>query len=349
MAFNFPKGVYTVLVTPFVQSELKELTDDQLDELTDEEFAEYYNSKHRIDFANISKWVDFQCSSQVAGLVLLGTTSESPTLDRDEQFEIVKYVSAENKKHSTPKFLVVGVGGNNTYENLCFARKCVPYCDAFMVTVPSYSKPTQHGIFEHFRVICSNKRIATKPVIIYNIPSRAGINMDPQTIKNVCDTCPNVIAIKEASGSIDQLIKLREIVPGLQVFSGDDKLVLDVMTHGGCGVISVASNVIPNIISQIVELCFANESIMAMDKYYGYGLPKFIELLFCETNPIPVKYMMHAMGLYNNHEMRLPMTELSTSKEMIVSDVFEKILCQEKILSDVLKEMFMCRKARDCI
>lgn len=329
MAYEFPNGTYTVLVTPFMKSESKELTNDELEELTDEEFAEYYNSKRSIDFANIKKWVDFQCKSNVEGLVLLGTTSESPTLKRDEQFEIVKYVSEENKKHARPKFLVVGVGGNDTYENLCFARKCVEYCDAFMVTVPSYSKPSQDGIFKHFKTICSNKRVSTKPVIIYNIPSRAGVNMEPNTIKNVCSECKNVVAIKEASGSIDQLIKIREIIPELKVFSGDDKLILDVMLHGGCGVISVASNVIPNFISAIISSCLEDNFKNACKLYYKSNMPKFIEMLFCETNPIPVKYMMHMIGLYDNHKMRLPMTELSESKEKSILDTLNYFLIIE--------------------
>lgn len=341
MSYNFPYGTYTVLVTPFMQSESKELTEDELDELTDEEFAEYYKSKRSVDFANIKKWVDFQCKSNVEGLVLLGTTSESPTLKRDEQFEIVKYVSEENKKHATPKFLVVGVGGNDTYENLCFARKCAQYCDAFMVTVPSYSKPTQDGIFEHFKIICSNKRVSTKPVIIYNIPSRAGVNMDPMTIKNVCSACKNVVAIKEASGSIDQLIKIREIVPELKVFSGDDKLVLDVVSHGGCGVISVASNVIPNLISYVVTLCLSNDFKSAREIYYEACLPRFIEMLFCETNPIPVKYMMHMIGLYENHVMRLPITELSESKEKSVMSALEFTLEKDAHYNKKLCEFTM--------
>ena len=288
--FNFLSAVHTVLVTPFVESTLQ------------------------VDYDDIQKWVAFQCSSNVAGLVLLGTTSESPTLSRDEQLKIVKKVYEWNKSSENPKFLTVGVGGNNTYETLEFAKECVGFCDAFMVTVPAYNKPTQHGIVEHFKAICNHNEIKGTPIIMYNIPGRTAVNAEPSTIKSIFEQCPNVVAIKEASGSIDQLIKLRTIVPNLKIFSGDDKLVLDMMVHGARGVISVASNSIPDIMSKLVNLCLAGDFVQASEFFYKSELPQFIDALFCETNPIPVKFMLFQLQVFKNYSMRLPMTELSESK-----------------------------------
>ena len=172
--------------------------------------------------------------------------------------------------------------------------------------------------------ICSHSDVRGFPVIMYNIPGRTGVNMEPKTIRDITQACDNVVAIKEASGSIDQLVEIMSSVPTLQVFAGDDKLVLDVMAHGGCGVISVASNVIPNLMSRLVSLCANNDFSAARSLYYESKLPNFIRLLFCETNPIPVKYMLYCTGLYPNYVMRLPMTQLSENRRdevLVVTEI----------------------------
>jgi len=287
-------GTYTVLVTPF-------------------------NDDNTINYNDIDKWIQMQLKSNVTGLVLLGTTSESPTLSRDEQLSIVKFVHEKNHSSQNNKFLVVGVGGNNTIETLEFAKMCKHYCDGFMVTVPSYNKPTQNGILKHFETICKDDDIKHYPIILYNVPSRTGVNMEPKTIKMVYESCKNIVAVKEASGSIDQLIELRTIVPTLTILSGDDKLILDVMVHGGGGVISVASNVFPSLVSQIVNLCLVGDFQKAKQVYYNSEFPELLKCMFCETNPIPIKFMMMKLGIYTNDNMRLPMTQLSSEKHDIVS------------------------------
>jgi 4-hydroxy-tetrahydrodipicolinate synthase len=284
MSFDFPSGVFTVLVTPF-------------------------DSAGNIDYQSLRNWFDYQLKSDVAGLVLMGTTSESPTLSREEQFEILVKVCDWNKKESNPKYIILGCGGNDTREMIEFSKKCVSFCDAFMVTVPSYNKPTQKGIYEHYKAFCVQPELSTKPVMIYNVPSRTGINMEVSTIKKVHEDFKNVISIKEASGSITQVIQLRNQVPTLKVFSGDDLLILDVMCHGGSGLISVASNVIPEIMCEIYKKCEVSDS--STNLFYSLNLPDFINGLFCETNPIPVKYLLYNIGLFKNNVMRLPMTSLS--------------------------------------
>lgn len=294
--YQFPNGVHTVLVTPFVENTLE------------------------VDYDDIQAWVAFQLNTDVAGLVLLGTTSESPTLSREEQLKIVKFVHSLNKSSMSPKFITVGVGGNNTQETLMFARECVGYCDAFMVTVPHYNKPPQRGITEHYKTICNHPEIENIPVILYNVPTRASLNAEPETVKKIFEECLNVVAIKEASGSIDQLIKLRTIVPDLKVFSGDDKLVLDMMVHGGVGVISVASNVIPDIMTHLVKDCLKKDFTKARDIFYFGQLPAFIDALFCETNPIPIKFMMKEVNIYKSDAMRQPLVKLDSNKQNLVTN-----------------------------
>lgn len=287
---NFPSGIHTVLVTPF-------------------------DDFHKIDYEDLQKWFVFQSNSDVVGLVLLGTTSESPTLSRIEQLDIVHKIHEWNSQLEKKKFITVGVGGNDTQENLEFALLCKDYCNAFMVTVPQYSKPTQNGIVEHYKHICQHSEISKKPIIMYNIPGRTSMNADPVTIKRIHETCPNVVAIKEASGSIDQLIKIRSTIPSLKVFSGDDKLLLDFMVHGGHGCISVASNAIPNVMTNLYVQCANGAFINATRIYYESTFIEFNELLFCETNPIPIKFILKQIGLYKTFNMRLPMTPLSEDKQ----------------------------------
>lgn len=314
---SFPQGVYTVLVTPF------------LDNMT-------------VDMNSISDWYIQQCKTNVTGVVLLGTTSEVPTLTHEEQYDIVKSLCELKDIRITEgkpvKDIIIGIGGNDTYNSSQFCSRLrqnaiiVKQMNGIMVTVPSYNKPTQEGIYQHFKYICDQH--STIPVIIYNVPSRTGVNMTPDTIQRICASCPNVIAIKEASGSMDQVIAIRSLVPHLKVFSGDDKAIIETSAHGGCGVISVASNVIPHTISKITNYCLLGNFVQARQLYYGSKIPDFVSALFCETNPIPVKYMMMKCGLYKNARMRLPMTELSAPQHKVVDFETDRSLVVEQSLFD---------------
>jgi 4-hydroxy-tetrahydrodipicolinate synthase len=220
----------------------------------------------------------------------------------------------------------MGVGGNDTMKMINFAKKCASFCHGFMVTVPSYNKPMQHGIFLHYKTFCDEPTLSRMPVMIYNIPSRTGINMNVSTIKQVCDTCPNVIAIKEASGSIEQMMSIRNIIPNLKVFSGDDSMLLDFMKNGGSGVVSVASNVIPHIICRVYKNCLTYSFVEDSFEFDIFELPTFIKALFCETNPIPVKYLLYYAGIFENYKMRLPMTPLSNHLHEQITTAFNNTI-----------------------
>ncbi len=288
---NFPSGVHSVLVTPF-----NEDTGD-------------------IDYEDLTKWVSFQTSSNVAGLVLLGSTSESGTLSKQEKLDIVKTVYKLNSSLSNPKFITVGISGSNDIrETIDFAIECTQYCDAFMVTVPHYAKPPQRGIANWFKQICLCSELKNMPIILYNIPGRTCINMLPETIKEVCDACHNVVAIKEASGSLEQMQKIKNLVPNIKMFSGDDGLTIDVVKMGGTGVISVASNVIPSIMTELTNSCLNGNFDKAETLKHESKLDSFLSALFCESNPIPVKFMLHQMEVFKSHQMRCPLVKLEESK-----------------------------------
>jgi len=294
----FRDGVYTVLVTPFKE-------DGDVD----------YDSYRALIENQIDRCED------VRGFVLLGTTSESPTLTHAEKRDIVRF-TFENVQHR--RDIIVGVGGNNTMATLEFAKYCGEYSTALMVTVPNYNKPTQEGIYQHFCKICQDTKISNKPVIMYNIPSRCGVNMLPETVARIANDCPNVRAIKEASGSIDQAMRIKELC-NIKIFSGDDALILPIMSIGGSGVISVASNVIPNEICKIVDYCLDNNFVEARNKYYSVS--KLLKTLFSETNPIPVKYLLHKMELITSDTMRLPLCCMENQENMnnLVYNYFECI------------------------
>ena len=322
---DIPDGIYTVLVTPFKEN-------------------------NTIDYDSIRKWFEYQVNSDVTGVVLMGTTSESPTMKSIEVFSISKYIYELNSYLESPKFIIIGIGGNDTQKVIDDVSSLVAgkYAHGFMVTVPSYNKPTQEGIYQHFNAIANSHDISKFPVIMYNVPGRTSVNMEPTTIKRICESCPNVVAIKEASGSMDQVMKIRTLVPTLKVFAGDDKLILDFMAHGASGVISVASNIIPDIMVRIYQSCAKDLFVVGRTIFYELRIGQFVDLLFCESNPIPVKFMLWVIGLYKNYKMRLPMTELSSTKHGEVSKLTLQlaglntlIMSMDEITSQIMDSSYL--------
>ncbi len=288
------RGVYTVLVTPF-------------------------NEKNELDLGSYDRLLKMMYESTIEGVVVLGTTSESSTLNYNEKMILVKTVW---KKFAGVKKVVIGVGGNNTIQTLEFAKDVKDYCDYMMLTVPHYNKPSQEGIKKHFLTICLNEEIKQKKFILYNIPSRCGVNMFPETIAEVYHECENVVAIKEASGSMDQIIDIRSRCE-IQIFSGDDLLILPVMSIGGCGVISVMSNILPNQLHDIYSLYESGRTLDAQKNFFK--LHDVIKSLFIETNPVPTKALLTYLKIFKFSSPRLPLVELTNSNYLKVTSIFEKM------------------------
>lgn len=303
---QYPNGVHTVLVTPF-------------------------NEDYSVNYDSIKSWVRRQNGSGVAGLVVLGTTSETPVLKREEQLEIVRVVSEELVQLQSMKFLTVGVGPpSSTDACIEFALDCVNLetkIGAFMVTVPPYNKPQQSGIIDHFQTFCSNEILSQYPVILYNNPGRCALNATPETIADIHNMCPNVVAIKEANP--DQFVDVRRCAPTLKLFTGDDKQILGAMINGGSGVISVASNIFPDIICEITKECLENYFSSASEIFYHNKIAELCNALFCETNPAPAKYMMFYLGLYENAVLRKPLQMLSEGKQEVVKLIAKEL--QDKL------------------
>jgi 4-hydroxy-tetrahydrodipicolinate synthase len=263
-----------------------------------------FNSDYSIDKASLRKFIEFQIQGKVDFLVVQGTTGESPTLAWDEKMEILDIVAEVNNGRLP---IVFGLGGNNTAE-ICKKMKEIPSSvDGILSVSPYYNKPIQKGIVEHFKMVSSSTDL---PIILYNVPGRTASNMLVETTLELAEV-PNIVAMKEASGNMDQIMNIiRQRPEGFGVLSGDDPLVLPLMAAGADGVISVVSNAFPKDFSNMVRWTTTDKHEVA--KQIHYNLFEITSLFFAEGNPGGVKEALKQMNLMQN-TMRLPLWNVSDS------------------------------------
>jgi 4-hydroxy-tetrahydrodipicolinate synthase len=285
-------GVYTALITPF-------------------------NDDGSVDFNSLSKLLELQCKSGVDGVVACGTTGESSTLSKKEHEEIIEFCVKEINGRIK---VIAGTGSNSTDSTILFTKFATKAkCDAVLVVSPYYNKPTQNGLYLHYKLISDSTDI---PIIIYNIPGRTSVNIEPDTIKKLFDRCNNIVAIKEASGSLTQMNNIKLITSNIELLSGDDILTLPILSIGGVGVISVLSNIIPIDIISIVNF-FKNGNINdAINMHYKF-LP-LMKLIFIETNPIPIKAAASLLGICKN-KLRLPMCEINEENKLKINNMLKEL------------------------
>lgn len=259
-----------------------------------------FTSSKEIDYPALERVIDHVIGNGADFLVVLGTTGETPTLSSEEKLCVMKFVK-DKVDGRVP--LVLGMGGNNTAEIVRQVSETdLDGYSAILSVVPYYNKPSQEGIFCHFKAIAEASPL---PVILYNVPGRTGVNLDADTTLRLAHEVPNIIGIKEASGRINQIERLlREKPEDFKVLSGDDGMTYPLMTLGAEGVISVLGNAYPKEFSEMVHLCLEGNYIEAVD--YHYKFREIIRLLFADGNPAGVKCVMHDMGLIEN-ELRLPL------------------------------------------
>ena len=271
-------GTYTAIVTPFKNGVLDEVALERL--------------------------VKLQIKGGVDGIVPVGTTGESPTVDCEEHLEII----ALTVKCAAGKVQVLaGTGANSTSEAVYLTREAEKIgADGSLQVAPYYNKPSQEGLFQHFRAIARETKL---PIVLYSIPGRCGIEIGVETVRRLASECKNIIGIKEAGGSCDRVSQLRAVMgPKFTILSGDDSLTLPFMSVGAQGVISVASNVIPREVSQMVD-AFARGDVKTAAQLHAKYYPVFKDL-FIETNPVPVKAALAMMG-FIAEEYRLPLVKMS--------------------------------------
>jgi 4-hydroxy-tetrahydrodipicolinate synthase len=278
-------GTYTAIVTPFRSG--------------------------KIDEAALERLVQAQVRAGVDGIVPVGTTGESPTVDYDEHVRII----ALSAKFARRRIKVLaGTGGNSTSEAIYLTERAERAgADGSLQVAPYYNKPTQEGLFQHFRKVA---RWTPLPIVLYSIPGRCGVEIGVDTVKRLARECRNIVGIKEAGGSADRVSQLcAALGPRFEILSGDDSLTLPFMAVGARGVISVASNVIPRQVARMVR-AYATGKVGAALKLHQKFYPLFKDL-FIETNPVPVKAALAMLGQIEE-EYRLPLVPMSAKNREVL-------------------------------
>lgn len=257
-----------------------------------------------IDFSALGRVVNHVVDGGVNYIVALGTTGESVTLTKDEKKAIISYV-IETVDKRVP--VVVGIGGNNTQEIIDFVRQTdLTGIDAVLSVAPYYNKPGQKGLFSHFKAFANSCPL---PVILYNVPGRTGCNISSDTCIELANECENIVAVKEASGDIAQIMRIIKGKPeNFSVISGDDMMIIPITAAGGAGVISVLANAYPSQTSEIVNNALKQNFKAARETHFRFM--EMIDLLFADGNPSGVKAMLNQLNICQN-TLRLPLVPVS--------------------------------------
>jgi len=280
-------GTYTAIVTPFRAG--------------------------KVDEAALRNVIAFQIKGAVDGIVPVGTTGESPTLDYDEHISVI---DASVRASAGKLKVLAGTGGNSTSEAIYLTKAAErSHADGSLQVAPYYNKPSQEGLYQPFKTVANATKL---PIVLYSIPSRCGVEIGVETVVRLARDCKNVIGIKEAGGSADRVSQLRAALgPRFTILSGDDSLTLPFMAVGAEGVISVASNVIPKEVAQMVS-AFAIGKLDQARRLHQRFYPLFKDL-FIETNPVPVKAALAMMNLVRE-EYRLPLVPMSAKNRQTLQN-----------------------------
>jgi 4-hydroxy-tetrahydrodipicolinate synthase len=287
------KGVYTAIITPFTE-------------------------ENKIDEESLKKLIDFNIENGISGIVPCGTTGESPTLTHEEHDRVIR-LTVQHVNKRVP--VIAGTGSNSTAEAIRLS-KCAEEAgaDALLIVNPYYNKPTQEGLYRHFKAIADEVKI---PIIIYNIKGRTGVNVETTTLVRLMNECDNILAVKEASGDLNQMKDvIKQKKENFSVLSGDDNIALDLIKEGGTGVVSVASNIVPDKMSKMVNSAL-NNSMKEAEKLNDELAPLF-DVEFIETNPIPIKFMLSQKGMCKEI-YRLPICELSDEHKEKVKQIMQDL------------------------
>ncbi len=287
------EGAMTAMVTPFTES-------------------------GELDVEGLKGNVEFQIANGISGLVPLGTTGESPTVSDEERETVIKAVVAAAAGRVP---VIVGTGTNSTEHSIGLSQQAEELgADAVLVVSPYYNKPTQEGLYRHFKAIAEAISI---PVVVYNIQGRTGVNIETATLARMAQSCSNIIAVKEASGNLAQMMDVLEQLPKtFSVVSGDDNMTMPLMALGGRGIISVVGNLIPRKVS---DMCAAGlRGDFATARKLHFELLPLFKAAFFETNPIPIKTAMNLAGLPAG-PVRMPLCEMQPANLEKLKAVLQKM------------------------
>ena len=258
----------------------------------------------KVDEKKFRDLIEFQIKNGASGIVPCGTTGESATLSFEEHDRVIE-ITIEQVAKRVP--VIAGTGSNSTEEAIMLTRHAAHAgADASLQVSPYYNRPTQKGLYEHFKAVANSVDI---PIILYNIASRTGVNIEPETIAKLAADCKNIVGVKEASGSLDQMSRIKQLCgEKFDLISGDDSLTLPILSIGGTGIISVVANIVPKDVAGLVGE-FEKGNIKKAQELH-YRLLPLIKAIFIETNPIPLKTAMGLLGMCEP-DLRLPMCAMS--------------------------------------
>ncbi len=270
-----------------------------------------FNEDETVNYDMLGELIERQIAGKTDAIIVCGTTGEPATMTEDEKLAVIKY-AVEKTAGRIP--VIAGTGGNATRVVIDFSKKAEALgVDGLLVVTPFYNKATQNGLYAHYKEVA---KAVSLPIIMYNVPSRTGCNIAPETAVRLAMDCENIVGIKEASGNISQVAKLAKQAGGiLDIYSGNDDQVIPILSLGGIGVISVLSNVAPKAAHDMVMEYLEGDRKKAAALQLDYL--DLINALFCEVNPIPVKGAMNLMG-YNVGKLRLPLTEIEDAHRELV-------------------------------
>src|SRR5512132_3297204 len=261
-----------------------------------------------VDVSAFEQLIETQITAGITGIVAIGTTGESPTLSHEEREQAIRVAVAKANKRCV---VLAGTGSNSTQHAIADTKLAEKLgVDAALLVGPYYNKPSQEGLFRHFKAIAATTPL---PIMLYNIPGRCGVDIVPETVARLAKECRNIVSIKEASGSVERVGELRRRLPdALTILSGDDSLTLPFMAVGAAGVVSVASNLFPSEVCALVRAAESGDLKLA-EKSHGELLPLFKDL-FIEPNPVPAKTALGCRGAMSP-EVRLPLCEMSEANQ----------------------------------
>ncbi|MEX0327069.1 MAG: 4-hydroxy-tetrahydrodipicolinate synthase [Puniceicoccaceae bacterium] len=288
------RGVFTALVTPMDEA-------------------------GQIDWQTLGSLVESQVASGIDGLVPVGTTGESPTLATDEHIRVIEAV-VEAAAGRVP--VIAGTGANSTEEALELTRAAdMAGADAFLQVAPYYNKPSQEGVFRHFEKIAKS---TNKPIVLYSIPGRCGIEIGVETVARLAEACPNVRTIKEAGGEVSRVGELRQACPEVTVLSGDDGLVPAFVAAGAEGVISVASNLAPEVVKDLTAACLNGDQATA-DSLFTQWQALLTDLVFLDGNPVTIKEVMFQAGRLPHPTVRLPLVRTAEANQARIGELLQSL------------------------
>lgn len=278
-----------------------------------------FDSEGAVNYGMAEKLADYLVNNGSDGLVICGTTGESPTLDDKEKYELLRVVKQAVGDRTK---IIMGTGSNSTHQAILETQKAEKIgIDGSLQVVPYYNKPPQTGLYQHFSAIA--RACPDTPIMLYNIPGRTGRNMEAETIARLAQDCENILAVKEASGDLEQTAKIKILTPPeFLIYSGEDFLTLPMMTVGSVGVVSVASHLVGKEIQEMIQAYEKGDNPKAQT--IQIKLHSLFKVLFCDTNPIPLKYALQLQG-WNVGSVRLPLSSLAPHHQQQVETTLKKL------------------------